>query len=64
MSEPLKMVLDDGQELSMTRCSMCKCPMIVGYKCMGCEAMLWKDVYLKLRDIICEGLKISRELIP
>jgi uncharacterized Zn finger protein (UPF0148 family) len=49
MSEPVKMVCDDGHEMPMDRCPHCKCPRVIGYVCSGCEAKGYRDSAKEVR---------------
>ncbi len=50
MAEPVKMVMDDGSQLTMIRCPICKCPRVVDYICPGCEAKKYRETANEIRQ--------------
>jgi hypothetical protein len=49
MAEPLEMIFDDGTKLPATRCKFCQTPMILGYRCAGCEAKGYREAAREVR---------------
>lgn len=43
MSDPVKIVFDDGTEMPYIRCPHCKCPRSPDYQCSGCEAERYRQ---------------------
>lgn len=54
MSDPVKMIFDDGQEFVMVRCQRCKCPRMAGYKCSGCEALSYREAAHEIEQKMAE----------